>query len=211
MTFKILKTAAVAAVAAVIGTGASAHATSIGYANAGPGTVAVWLGTYNHSTNSHHLEGSMNLTGVDVTYNQTVAFTEAAGVGGPTWQGYAGYQGPAKPAGLVDGTTNFYGCDNSGAPLTATCTGNISSFGQPDHWQGALFTGLTAGTYQFTWTPIANPSAEWSLANTNMNGQFTIDGTVINPGTVPLPAAGWAMIAGLGGLAALRRRKKKAA
>lgn len=211
MNFNILKTAAVAAIAAVIGTGASAHATSIGYANAGAGSVAVWLGTYNHSTSTHHLEGSMNLTGVDVTYNQTVAFTLAAGVGGATWQGYAGYQGPAKPAGLVDGTTNFYGCDTATAALTASCTGVNASFGQPDHWQGAVFSGLAAGTYQFTWIPAASPTQEWSIINQNMNGQFTISGTVINPGQVPLPAAGWAMIAGLGGLAALRRRKKKAA
>lgn len=211
MNFNILKTAAVAAIGAVIGTGASAHATSIGYANAGPGSVAVWLGTYNHTTSTHHLEGSMNLTGVDVTYNQTSAFTLAAGVGGATWQGYAGYQGPAKPAGLVDGTTNFYGCDTNTSALTASCTGQSSSFANPDHWQGAVFSGLSAGTYQFTWIPSGNPTLEWSVLNQNMNGQFTISGTVINPGQVPLPAAGWAMIAGLGGLAALRRRKKKAA
>ena len=31
-----------------------------------------------------------------------------------------------------------------------------------------------------------------------------------NPGTVPLPAAGWLMMAGLGGLAAMRRRRKAA-
>lgn len=30
-----------------------------------------------------------------------------------------------------------------------------------------------------------------------------------NPGTIPLPAAGWLMIAGLGGLAAARRRRNK--
>ncbi|TMV14792.1 VPLPA-CTERM sorting domain-containing protein [Arenibacterium halophilum] len=211
MKLKLLKTAAVAAIAAVIGTGASAHATSIGYANSGPGAVAVWLGTYNHGTSTHHLEGSMNLTGVDVTYNQTVAFTLAAGLGGTTWQGYAGYQGVNKPNGLIDGTTNFYapnGCLSSGGALVSTpntCGGGV------DHWQGAVFSGLTAGTYQFTWTPIANPTAEWSVLNPAMNGQFTISGSVINPGQVPLPAAGWALIAGLGSFAALRRRKKKAA
>lgn len=31
-----------------------------------------------------------------------------------------------------------------------------------------------------------------------------------NPGAVPLPAAGWLMMAGLGGLAAMRRRRKAA-
>ncbi|WP_422039615.1 hypothetical protein [Roseibium sp.] len=188
---------------------ASAHATSIGYANAGPGIVAVWLGTYNHGTSSHHLEGSMNLTGVDVIYNQTNPFTLAAGVGGALWQGYAGYQGAAKPAGLVDGTTNFYGCNSTGA-LTNSCTGSASSFGQPDHWQGALFAGLTPGTYQFNWTPIANPTAEWSLLNPNMNGQFTISGTVINPTNVPIPAALPLLGGALGALGFFGWRRRKA-
>jgi hypothetical protein len=40
------------------------------------------------------------------------------------------------------------------------------------------------------------------------NDGFGIDG--IQVGVVPLPAAGWLMIAGLGGLAALRRRKRAA-
>ena len=190
---------------------ADAHATSIGFANAGPGTVAVWLGTYNHGTSSHHLEGSMNLVGVNGNpfASTTVAFTLSAGVGtSPAWTGTPGYQA-GKPAGLIDGTTNFYGCNNSG-PLTNTCTGSAASFGQPDHWQGALFAGLQAGDYQFTWTPIANPTAEWSVINPNMNGIFTIDGSVINPNVVPLPA-GLPLMAGalsILGFGAMRKKKK---
>ena len=42
--------------------GASAHAISIGFANAGLGSVAIWLGTYDHG--GHHIEGSLNLVGV---------------------------------------------------------------------------------------------------------------------------------------------------
>ena len=66
--------------------------------------------------------------------------------------------------------------------------GSLASFGQPTHWEGVSFTGLTAGDYQFTYIPIVNPSLEWSIYNPNMNGIFTITGAVIN-GETPLPAA----------------------
>ena len=63
---KKLQSFIAAAAVAVLAMGAAgkaaAHATSIGYENAGAGAVTVWLGTYNHG--GHHLEGSMNLVGV---------------------------------------------------------------------------------------------------------------------------------------------------
>jgi hypothetical protein len=51
-------------------------------------------------------------------------------------------------------------------------------------------------------------SALITMTNNRNNDSFSIDGAAITP--VPLPAAGWLMIAGLGGLAALRRRKRAA-
>ncbi len=89
---------------------ADAHATSIGFENGGgPGIVNIWLGTYEHG--GHHLEGSMNLVGVNGNLypNTTIPFTLLTGTG-------FGF----KPAGLIDGTTNFFApCSPTGgsAPL----------------------------------------------------------------------------------------------
>ncbi|MGK0442667.1 MAG: hypothetical protein ACJA0N_002482 [Pseudohongiellaceae bacterium] len=140
----------------------------------------------------------MNLVGVNgnLFASTTSVFTLGAGVG---------MGGAPKPGGLIDGTTNFYnpnGCAFGSAALVSvanTCGGGV------DHWQGAVFAGLSAGDYQFTWTPIANPTAEWSVLNTNMNDVFTLGGTVINapePGTLSLLALG------LVGLGAVRRKKQ---
>lgn len=190
---------------------AAAHATSIGFENAGsPGAVNIWLGTYNHGTSSHHLEGSMNLVGVNgnTFASTTNPFTIGAGVGpNPPFSG-------GKPAGLVDGVTNFFSpCNTSNVPLLLV---DPVCFGGVNHWQGALFTGLTAGDYQFNWTPIANPTAEWSPENPNMNGIFTLGGVVIGCGgpnqpacAVPVPAVLPLIGIGLFSMAMTLRRRRQ--
>jgi hypothetical protein len=182
---------------------AAAHATSIGYENAGvAGSVNIWLGTYEHG--GHHLEGSMTLAGVNGT------------VFGPTTNSFTMLtcDGAAcKPAGLIDGVTNFYAPDaNIGGsdPLSGSEAGFLAGCpgcGPTNHWEGVTFTGLSAGDYQFTWVPIANPTLEWSPLNTNMNGIFTIGETVIT-GAVPEPEIYAMLGVGLGLMGWVGRRRK---
>lgn len=176
------------------------HATSIGYTNAGPGAVTVWLGTYEHG--GHHLEGSMQLQGVSGTvYGPTVVPFHILTSTGAQF----------KPAGLVDGVTNFFGPNpmvNVGADLPLVGVDPILH-GGVNHWQGATFAGLTAGDYQFTWIPVINPTLEWSPLNNNMNGVFNLSGQVVNPNPPGVPDSGatWLLMVGaFGAIAAFRRR-----
>ena len=129
---------------------ADAHATSVGFENGGAiGTVNVWLGTYNHG--GHHLEGSMKLEGVNGTvFYLTVGFSIGAGVGPtPTFDGLSANPATTKPTGLIDGVTNFY-IPNFSDPNAALVGTDPGLAGGINHWQGAVFSGLSAGDYQFT-------------------------------------------------------------
>lgn len=202
--FKKTALAALVGTAALIGAvdNANAHAFSIGYANAGPGVVEVWLGTYQHG--GHHLEGAMNLVGVNGNpfLSTTINFTDltATGVGN-------------KPAGLIDGTTNFFVSTprNVPGPLVGSDSIWLSTLcpacGPANHWEGATFSGLAAGDYKFTYVPIANPSQEWTPFNPSLNGIFTISGNVINP--VPEPGTYALMLAGLGLVGLIARRRSR--
>lgn len=196
------------AVALITSLGSAAsfgHAISIGYENAGPGSVNIWLGTYQHG--GHHLEGSLQLQGVSGTVFGPVVtpFTQLTG------DGIA-----HKPAGLIDGVTNFYVSTSLGVPGPLVGDDTIwntvlcPACGPANHWQGVTFNGLTPGDYQFTYVPIANPTAEWTPYNPSLNGTFNLSGQVINPGNVPTPAAIGLFALGLLGVGfGLRRRKRQ--
>jgi hypothetical protein len=181
---------------------ASAHAVSIGYENAGPGAVTIWLGTYLHGAPTN--EGSLTLEGVlgTVFGPTTTPFSLlVVGIGN-------------KPAGLIDGVTNFYSPDatiGGSAPLVGSQAGFLAACpacGPVEHWQGVTFFGLVAGDYEFTWVPAANPSQEWSPLNTNMEGVFHLSGTVVNPG-VSEPGSLALLGLAVAGLAAVRRRASR--
>lgn len=117
----------------------SAHTNSIGYTSDGGGAATFWYGSWHPFTNYN--EGAIQLLGISgVTYNQTQSFSLISS--------------PATPNGLVPGINYF---TSNGTQLVAYDTNIQTSYA----WQGATFTGLTAGTYRFTYIPIGSPTATW--------------------------------------------------
>jgi len=141
---------------------ANAHTISVGYANAGPGSVTFWFGTYHSCAESPAHEGSFNVTGINGTSypSTTIAFTLSSST---------------KPGGLVDGTTNFYA--TKAGPLANS---DVDGLGPVLCWQGVTFSNLAVGSYQFTYLPIASPSAKWAPWNT----QVTTNAVGLSQGVV---------------------------
>lgn len=158
---------------------------TIGYVNSGPGAVTFWYGSW-HSLQAPLFEGSFNLVGINgTTYpSTTVSFNLSQGCTSliPNC--------PQKPAGLVDGTNNFYACT-----VTGLCSSDVDGDGPVGKWQGVQFTGLQAGTYRFTYIPIANPSADWAPANAAVQTSVVIlSGSIVNGTVTQVPTLSeWAM------------------
>lgn len=150
------------------------HTSSFGFENAGPGAVTVWAGTYHTPGETPTLEGQLLLTPqFGAMTPVSTLFTMAVGV---------------KPAGLIDGTTNFFG-DPNGGPLLSVDpiifgTGILT-------WQGATVNGLVPGLYTIAYDPAFNiPSFKWTPLNATIQGGtvFTFSAAVIG-GTVGAMAA----------------------
>lgn len=147
-----------------IASAAWAHTVSIGYENAGPGSVNFWFGSYQHSGNNDFNEGSLRLEGPG-GFDQTVLFDLLVSI---------------KPLGLIDGVTNFYSDDGNPAMLT----GDPSNVPEVINWQGSTFSGLEPGTYTFTYVPIANPTLKWEpWDDAILSNMVVLSGQIVGGGS----------------------------
>jgi hypothetical protein len=74
-------------------------------------------------------------------------------------------------------------------------------------FQDFMVSGLTAGLSEYTITGVINVSGSFGTSQELSRIEIRA-GSLPNP--IPLPAAGWMLIAGVGGLVALKRRRKAA-
>ena len=151
--------AAASALLLGVPTAALSHTNSIGYVGAGNGTVTFWYGNWHPGTT--FTEGSMTLLGVNGTnYSaNTVNWTLLQNT---------------KPTGLVDGTNYF---TSNGSALVPYGSNSQVSY----TWQGVTFTGLGAGDYQFTYNPIAQPTANWApMDNVIKTSTVSLTSAIIN-------------------------------
>ncbi|MEO6715907.1 MAG: PEPxxWA-CTERM sorting domain-containing protein [Novosphingobium sp.] len=177
----------------------SAHTTSLGYVpGTTAGTVNFYTGSYEHGGTVLN-EGTFTLTGVDVLYNAVVSANIL-----PT---------NTKPVGLVDGVNNFFWVP-SGSTYTFPNSVDPNLFGGVVHWQGISFTGLLAGTYDFTCGLTCGTTQQWASLSTvgGANGtvRITLTGRDVG-GAVPEPATWAMMLLGIGMVGASMRRRQKVA
>ena len=114
--------AAAALVLLAVGTSLGhAHSVSVGYVTNGTNSITIYYGSYHSGTSRP--EGTVSLIG-PVTLSQVTTNVVAT-----------------KPAGLIDGTNNFY---------AGSCNGG--SLGTPIVWESATFTNVPSGTYSIQLT-----------------------------------------------------------
>ena len=186
--------------ASLISSSAFAHTTSLGYVpGTTAGSVTFWTGSYQHGGTVGN-EGVGTLTSILTGISQSQSF-----VLGPVF---------SKPAGLVDGTNNFFWGANDGTSYPFPLSVDPVLFGGDVTWQGVSFSGLTPGDYTFGCGTVCGTTQQWaSLNGAGDTVGLTLTGADIGGGEVgaaPEPGT-WAMMIGGFGMvgASLRTRRRK--
>ena len=137
---------------AFVVTNAFGHSVSVGYTVDGANTVTIWYGTYHDPvSDSVTNEGNITITRISDSLSQTGAANQLT---------------TTKPAGLIDGTTNFMASSCPGGSLTRPLI----------IWQGRTFTGVPSGTYSIQLT--GSFSIDWDPCDSTISSPsstFTID------------------------------------
>lgn len=159
---------AAALVVSMVCQNAYTHTNSIGYTNAGAGSVTFWYGTWHPGTN--YTEGSLQLEGINGTSY------------GPTVNQFTILE-TSTPTGLVAGTNYF---TSNGTQLVAYGSNSQVSYA----WQGATVTGLSAGIYRFTYIPIARPTATWDpMDSVILSSTIELTAAILSGGVDLVPNA----------------------
>ncbi len=188
---------AVAAIAAtLIATGASAHTVGLGWLDNGNGTITMF-GEHWHGNQSTPSTANGGLGIFDTSSGAELFRTQWIGVFND-----------------VDETASSFGATGLGSStLTghAIDPGNHNGSSAYNDWLYSAPLTLGNGTWDFfTGTNCCIDTMTTKL-------RVTLSGIIsVPPGTgpgdptnpIPLPAAGWMLLAGIGGLAAMKRRKK---
>lgn len=177
---------------------ASAHTSSLGYVpGSTAGSVVFWAGSYEHGGSVFN-EGTFTLQGITNPAFLAVVNANVAPTG-------------AKPAGLVDGTNNFFWAVDGTSPTGYTfpvATDPIIFGLGISHWQGISFSGLAPGVYSFTCGSTCGTTQQWDTLDSRAV-QITLTSRDIGGG-VPEPSTWLLMIAGFGMLGGAMRRRKHA-
>lgn len=133
--------------AAVMATMAIAHTNSIGYVGDGTGGLNFWYGNWHPNTTFNEAEIKITRPNGTTSINAFSLLSQTT------------------PAGLISGVNYF---SSSGTGLVPYGSNSQTSY----TWQGINYTGLTAGSYTFTYIPLGDaestlgsglsPTANWA-------------------------------------------------
>tara|TARA_R110002012_G_scaffold46981_4_gene123482 strand:- start:5019 stop:6605 length:1587 start_codon:yes stop_codon:yes gene_type:complete len=184
---KLIGATALAASVTLSPLSALAHTNAVGYSGDGSGNVTFWYGNWHSNTGSNGVttEGEIKLEGVNGnTYTTTIVDFDTFVIYDPAADN--------TPDGLVSGTNLFQSDGTTLVPVGDPGVNNSTVY----TWQGATFSGLEAGDYQFTYIPVGDPESSDPTGTATMDwtpqdevirsSEFTLTAEVIGTPVEPV-------------------------